>query len=172
MKGKGEYMPTNQILLELSAWRNRAEKAEKELADLKAKPDCTGCVRAKGAEPADVYHGTCFYCCRPDWSNTDHYEAKDKELAEAKNDNDIWWRHYYDMDDLIQSLKKELAGHKRGEEILSEANRQLEKELMRVKSENAKERLEIVNELESLKAENEVLKMTLAHYKGGWGIKF
>ena len=43
---------------------------------LKSKPDCKGCVRAKGGEPADVYHQTCFYCCRPDWSNTDHYQAK------------------------------------------------------------------------------------------------
>ena len=70
-------MPTNQILLELSAWKARAEKAEKEL-----------------------------------------------------------------------------AGHKRGEEILSEANQQLEKELA------------------IMKAENTVLKMTIEHYKSFKNIKF
>ena len=32
-----------------------------------------------------------------------------KELAEAKNDNDLWMINYDDMDEMIRSLKKELA---------------------------------------------------------------
>ena len=56
----------------------RIKLLEKELADLKAKPDCTGCVRAKGGKPADVYNNACFECSRPDWCNKDFYEAKRK----------------------------------------------------------------------------------------------